>query len=165
MTDIAPDVNCPHCGMVIVCPHTMHYVKPNPARDERTDDRPANWHEMGFIARVEWRKAQRGGELATPAATSRPPTVAAAPGANRRYVEKAMDDELDKLAAATKGTQNTVLHAVACNIFEFVKAGYGTRHAAVAELTRIADAIGHDGDTPGTLRSAWNKVEARQVPS
>jgi hypothetical protein len=41
MTDIAPDVNCPHCGPVIVCPHTMHHVdpamyivKPNPPRSD-----------------------------------------------------------------------------------------------------------------------------------
>jgi hypothetical protein len=32
--DIAPDIDCPHCGPVIVCPHTMHHVKPNPARSD-----------------------------------------------------------------------------------------------------------------------------------
>jgi hypothetical protein len=118
---------------------------------------------MSFCARLDWKHAQRDGELATPVANSRP-TVPATPGALRRYVERAMDAELAKLAAATKGTRNTDLHDVACNIYEFVKAGYGTRQSATAELTRIANAIGHDGDTKATLNSAWNKVGPRQLP-
>ena len=39
MTDIAPDVNCPHCGWVIVCRHNAgiayppHCITPPPPLD------------------------------------------------------------------------------------------------------------------------------------
>jgi len=174
---------CGGCGArvahytVKVCFHCKHGSpdkwKPAPATEtghhQTTDaptsighDRPPGWDAMGFLARVAHRKREQ-----QPAAhsTPRPPTIPANPGALRRYVERAMDAELDRLAAAPKGCQNTILHAVACNIFELVKAGFGSRHAAVQELTRIADAIGHDGDTNATLNSAWNKVGPRQLPT
>jgi hypothetical protein len=82
--NIEPDVDCPHCGMVIICPHTPpvpyppHCINTPPPRRydyERTDD---------FIENMRRRKAHEAGERVTAAKTSRSqPTDIAQPGNNR----------------------------------------------------------------------------------
>jgi hypothetical protein len=109
------------------------------------------------------------------ATTSRPrPTAIAKPGTNPAYVAAAIRKELDKLAALPPlpSNRNTVLHEVACNIFEFVKGGHADKTAAWDELERIALAIGlHPSEITGpdgkhgTLGSAWKKVGPRDVPA
>lgn len=92
----------------------------------------------------------------------------AQPGMNPRYVGAAIRDDLDELAAATEGSRNHTLHDVACNVFEFVKAGHADETAARAELERIATAIGlghYEYEIQATLRSAWGRVSPRNVPT
>lgn len=98
--------------------------------------------------------------------TAIPVDQIALPGANPSYVERAVSDELAKLAAATEGCRNHTLYQVGCNVFEFVKAGHVDRSAAEVELERIASAIGlGDNEIRATMRSAWDKVEPRTVPA
>jgi hypothetical protein len=57
-SNIAPDVNCPHCGMVIVCPHTPavpyppYCINPRPTSPdiEWTDNFPENVRRLERIA-------------------------------------------------------------------------------------------------------------------
>jgi hypothetical protein len=93
------------------------------------------------------------------------PVDAAKPGRNPAYVTKAIHADLERLANAHEGTRNHTLHAVACNVFEFVKGGHANEPAARAEMERIAHAIGlPHNEIQATLRSAWNKVGPRYVP-
>jgi hypothetical protein len=163
---------------------------------EVTPDADPEWEAMGFIERLAHAavddpviyaqgsallkreadriRAQRDGELATPAATSRPPTVAAAPGANPAYVRKAIAEELGTLAAlpAVPNARNDTLNIVALKVFGFVKGGHADKQACWDELKRIGSAIGltdsemvgFDG-SHGTLGSAWDGATPRQVPS
>jgi hypothetical protein len=166
--DIAPDIVCPHCGPCIVCPHTMFYA--TPTLTYSASDR-------SFRQRIEDRRrreaAAAGGPVEPAATTPRPrPADIAQPGKNPAYVAAAIRDELDELARARKGTRNTVLHEVACNIFELVKGGHADKQACWDELKRIGSAIGltdsemvgFDGGH-GTLGSAWEKVGPRDVPA
>jgi hypothetical protein len=61
--------------------------------------------------------------------------------------------------------QRHTLHAVACNVFEFVKGGHADAGIR-AELERIATANGlPDSEIQSTLRSAWQRVSPRDVPA
>ena len=153
--DIAPDINCPHCGPVIVCPHTMYRVKPNPAGSDTerwTADvignllREDDWSDYfdkvhagrSFLQRIEDRKR-------TPRPTARPrPVDIAKPGTNPAYVAAAIRDELDRLASTNEGSRNHTLNQVAFAVFGFVKAGHADEAAAHAELVRVAEEIGHN---------------------
>lgn len=90
----------------------------------------------------------------------------APPGGNPVYVQKAVNAELTKLAAAQEGCRNDTLHKVACCIFEFAKGGHVDQAAAWAELRRLAATIGlQHNEIEATLRSAWNRVGPRKVPA
>jgi hypothetical protein len=155
---------------------------------EVTPDADPEWKAMGFIERLahaavddpviyaqgsallkreaDRLRAQRDGELATPAATSRPPTVAAAPGTNPAYVAAAIRDELDRLASTNEGSRNHTLNQVAFAVFGFVKAGHADEAAAHDELVRVAEEIGlGTREIHATLRSAWTSASPRDVPA
>jgi hypothetical protein len=90
----------------------------------------------------------------------------AQPGTNPAYAATAIRADLERLAAATEGVRNHTLIAVACNVFEFVKAGHADGPACRAEIERIANAIGlPDREIQTTLRSAWGRVGPRSVPA
>ncbi|MGO8937368.1 MAG: hypothetical protein ACLQLO_09625 [Mycobacterium sp.] len=115
---------------------------------------------------------QRVAERFAPERTPRQPSkpdfseAIAPPGSNPKYVGAAIRADLDRLAATTEGTRNDTLIAVACNVFEFVKAGHADETAARAELERIATAIGlGHSEIRTTLRSAWQRVGPRNVPA
>ncbi|MGV0788683.1 phage/plasmid primase, P4 family [Mycolicibacterium sp. XJ2] len=87
-------------------------------------------------------------------------------GDNKEYVEHCVRDDLAKLAAATEGTRNDTLHAVACNLFEWVKGGHVNQGWAYGELESIAQQIGlGDSEIRSTLRQAWNRVGERHPPA
>lgn len=94
------------------------------------------------------------------------PLRVAAPGKNPVYVAAAIRSDLERLAAAAKGCRNDTLLRVACNVFEFVKGGHADQSTAVAELERIAGAVGlPHSEIHTTLRSAWQRTKARDVPA
>jgi hypothetical protein len=161
-SDIAPDIDCPRCGPVIVCLHTMYYVKPNPTRSD------IEWTDSFLENMRRYFGAER------PAATtSRPrPADIAQPGKNPAYVAAAIRDELQLLADAREGERNTVLNNVALKVFSFVKGGHADKQACWDELKRIGSAIGcTDSEMVGakgehgTLGSAWKGATPRQVPA
>jgi len=93
------------------------------------------------------------------------PAAIAQPGTNPAYVAAAIRADLEKLAAATEGVRNHTLHAVAANVFEFVKGGH-VKADISDELERIAAEIGlHSNEIRATLRSAWQRVGPRTVPA
>jgi hypothetical protein len=158
VTDIAPDINCPHCGRCITCPHTLFYATAASTRDERADDR-------SFLQRVEDRKRTQAPGAATTTSRSRPAAIAQ-PGKNPAYVAAAIRKELNQLAATTEGSRNATLAKVACAVFEFVKGGHAERAAAWGELERIAIAIGLEpSEIKATLNHQWKKVGPRDVPA
>jgi hypothetical protein len=156
--NIQPDIDCPHCGPVIICPHTAPTTSgrwPDPAHNPTPDSR-------SFLQRV----AERHGRSHRPQRPAGNVTAIAAPGTNPKYVGAAIRADLERLAAAHEGTRNGTLIAVACNVFEFVKAGHADETTARAELERIATAIGlGHGEIQTTLRSAWQRVQPRPVPA
>ena len=177
--NIAPDVNCPHCGPVIVCPHTtwLCYVSlndPNWTNDVignlRREDAEArdDWSDYidkaragrSFLQRIEDRKR-------TPRPTARPRQAdIAKPGTNPAYVAAAIRDELDRLASTNEGSRNHTLNQVAFAVFGFVKAGHADEAAAHAELVRVAEEIGlGTREIHATLRSAWTSASPRDVPA
>jgi hypothetical protein len=120
---ILPDIDCSHCGPVIVCKHT------EPQLSTTTG---CSLQEL-FLERTRGRKRQ----------TKRIATEHVAhPGQNPRYVAAAISRDLEVLAAAVEGVRNDTLLKVACNIFEFVRGGHANEAGAYAELERIAGAIG-----------------------
>jgi hypothetical protein len=134
---------------------------------------PSIWTDS-FLENVRRRKSAQTGRY-DPGAIhewldAKPPkrsslADAAQPGGNPRYVAAAIRADLERLAATHEGRRNSTLHAVACNVFEFVKAGHADEAAVRAELERIAAAIGlGHHEIQSTLRSAWNKVGPRHVP-
>jgi hypothetical protein len=159
--NIEPDVDCPHCGMVIICPHTPpvayppHCINTPPPRldVEYTDD---------FIENMRRRKARKAG-----ATTSRPrPADIAQPGTNPGYVTAAIRSELSRLASAVEGCRNDTLNRVAFAVFGFVKGGHADEQGARHELERIASVIGlPHNEIQATLRSAWTGAEPRDVPA
>ena len=168
--DIAPDINCPRCGPVIVCPHTMNYVKPNPTRPdfERTDNFLENMRRRNAAAAQEipdemWRYFGH----TPPVTTSRTrPTNIAPPGKNPAYVAAAIRRELDHLAEATEGSRNDKLNRAAFSVFGFAKGGHADENAARTELERIASTIGlSHSEIQATLRSAWTSAVPREVPA
>jgi hypothetical protein len=197
--NIAPDIDCPHCGMVIVCPHMSSYrhaatiTVHGPGRcTECSFHVDTQGHREGcsgtapvepppdsrtFLERVRARQKREADEIhrwldGTPGEpygsppAPRPLTGAAQPGRNPAYVKAAIEADIQRLADATEGTRNSTLHAVACNVFEFVKGGHANEAVARAQMERIAAAIGlMDSEIQSTLRSAWNKVGARDVPA
>jgi hypothetical protein len=149
--------------------YTTHPIQ---AVRDRIDEIRAERGLPSFSTRVSSRHrefdmaAWLNGKRAQPSRMPAPAVPVAAAGTNPAYVKAALDRELNELAEATEGHRNDTLHAVACNVFEFVKAGHVEQAAAVAELERIASAIGlTDSEIRDTLRSAWNKVAPRAVPA
>lgn len=108
------------------------------------------------------------GKRSEPARMAAPAAPVAAAGTNPAYIKAALDADLADLAAATEQShcRNDTLLRVACNIFEFVKAGHVDQTSAVAELERIASTNGlPDSEIRATLRSAWQRVGPRAVPA
>lgn len=151
---IPPDIDCPRCGTVIVCPHTMRH---NHSSGVRAANLPGSFLQRVAALDGAQPRAQR------PAAKI---ADIAQPGRNPGYVAAAVRADLDRLTAAHEGVRNHTLFAVACNVFEFVKAGHADESVARAELERRATAIGlPHSEIHATLRSAWQKVEPRSVPA
>jgi hypothetical protein len=175
--NIAPDVNCPHCGWVIICPHTpaVPYppncintnTAPPPPDVEWTDDFLENMRRIkaweAAAIRDEVGKTPPARSDVTPSVR---PTAIAQPGRNPAYVAAAIRGELGELANAREGTRNDTLNRVAFRIFAFVKAGHADEKAARAEMTRIAAANGlPHSEIQSTLRSAWNSASPCDVPA
>ncbi len=168
--DIAPDVNCPYCGMVIICPHTPpvpyppHYVGPPPSPRldyERTDN---------FLENMRRRKAAKAAKAAECGeglkARASQSTDIAQPGTNPGYVAAAIRREFERLAAAAEGARNDTLNRVAFAVFGFVKGGHADEKIARAELERIAAVSGlPHSEIQSTLRSAFTAAEPRDVPA
>jgi hypothetical protein len=158
--DIAPDIHCPHCGWVILCPHVnVTFKAPEAALAPQHTPGPHSTRET-FLQLV--RRRQAAERKQPPAATPTATRGTANPGTNPAYVTAAIQRDLDRLAATHEGARNGTLHAVACNVFEFVKAGHADQNACRAELERIATAIGlPHSEIQSTLRSAWQRVGPR----
>jgi hypothetical protein len=138
------------------CSGTAPVQADKPATDSRT-----------FLQRVDERHAKESnGRLPRPQRRTGEVGDIAQPGTNPAYVRAAIRTDLGRLAAAHEGVRNGTLHAVACNVFEFVKAGHANGPAARAELERIATAIGlPHHEIQSTLRSTWQRVGPRSVPA
>jgi hypothetical protein len=157
MTTILPDINCPHCGPVIVCPHTMYH---NHSGHSGVSS------ESTFLQLVAARRQQQAAPKTRQPSKPASAGNIAGPGRNPAYVTAAIRADLDRLAAATEGGRNHTLIEVACNVFEFVKGGHANETRVRAELERIAAAIGLGHyEIQATLRSAWNRVGPRSVPA
>jgi hypothetical protein len=193
--NIAPDVNCPHCGWVIMCPHTpavryppncIHAAPPRPDIEwtdsfmenmRRIKAHPEIPDEMwrwlaGVPANDDWSDVINAA-LASKTKAPRPdakasssPRAIAQPGRNPTYVAAGIRKELNELAATREGSRNAVLAKVACAVFEFVKAGHADQTATWDELVRIALASGLEPtEIKSTLTHQWNKVGPRDVPA
>jgi hypothetical protein len=91
---------------------------------------------------------------------------AAMPGAHRAYVANGLRNELQKLCDARNGKRNATLTAVACRVFEFVKAGHVDEQAVWDELERIALEIGlTPSEIKSTLNHQWKKVGPAHIPA
>jgi hypothetical protein len=161
--DIAPDINCPHCGPVIVCPHkpwTTDVIGNLLREDDWSDYIDKARAGRSFLQRIEDRY-----RTPRPTARTQPAAIAQA-GKNPAYVAAAIRGELDRLAAADQGCRNHTLNQVAFAVFGFVKGGHADEAAAHAELVRIAEEIGlGTREIHATLRSAWTSASPRDVPS
>jgi hypothetical protein len=153
--NILPDINCPHCGPVIVNPHTMYH-------NHSGHSGVSSESTLTFLQRIA---ARRGAPPRAQHAAGNVTDIAQ-PGTNPKYVRAAIRAELERLAAATEGSRNHTLHDVACNVVEFVKGAHANETKVRAELERIAAAIGlGQYEIQATLRSAWNRVGPRSVPA
>jgi hypothetical protein len=178
--NIEPDVDCPQCGMVIICPHTPpvpyppHCINTPPPWPndsyERTDNFIENSRRLKAAAAREipdemWKYFGHTPPGAGKTSHSRPVKIAQ-PGGNPVYTAAAIRGELDALAATTEGSRNDTLNIAAFSIFGFVKGGHADEALALAELKRVATAIGlSDSEIRTTLRSAWNGAKPREVPA
>lgn len=172
--NIAPDVNCPHCGWVIICPHTPAVPYPPNCINAAPPPPDIEWTDS-YLENTRRLKAYRLNLVDYLAKTQPPrpdvapsgsqPTDIAQPGQNPAYVAAAIRGELEKLSNAHEGTRNDTLNRVAFRIFAFVKAGHANEKAARAEMARIAAANGlPHSEIQSTLRSAWNGASPCDVP-
>ncbi|BBY35882.1 hypothetical protein MMAN_57990 [Mycobacterium mantenii] len=180
--NLEADVNCPHCGWVIVCSHSggMHHsgtgardwsdfpwtenFVENLARAAAVDPEIYALSDGPTKRRADRIRAERDGTILTSGKT--PAHHIAAPGTNPAYVAAAIRKELERLANAREGVRNHTLLAVACNVFEFVKAQHANEAPARAELERIATAVGLEArEIHATIESAWRRVGPRDVPA
>jgi hypothetical protein len=122
--------------------------------------------------------AAAGVEAPKPTAGHTVPRPASA-GSNRPYVDKAVSDELEILRTTPEhgvspllpanrqhrlGRANTAFD-VACNLFEFVKAGHLDGAAAEDLVRGAARQTGlPDTEIDNAIKSAWNRVGPRDVP-
>ena len=159
--NIAPDVNCPHCGWVIICPHTPAVPYPPNCITPRPTPPDIEWTD-NFLENMRRRAASKA-----PRHREAPqPTAIAKPGHNPAYVAAAIRGELDKLANAHEGSRNDTLNRVAFRIFGLVKGGHADENGARCEMTRIAAAKGlSHSEIQSTLRSAWNGAHPCDVPA
>lgn len=83
----------------------------------------------------------------------------------RRYVERALAKETEKLRAAPVGSRNVQLNNSGLALFGLVKGGLLDFDETWTELEDIAHEIGlTDQEIPKTLNSAFEDAEARGVP-
>ncbi|WP_406813983.1 hypothetical protein [Mycobacterium sp. M23085] len=159
--NIEPDINCPHCGPVILCPHTSSNVSAS------SNQAPTNWGDFNWTGNFLENSRRIKASAETQEANPGPGRIdAAPPGGNPTYVRAAIGAELQRLASSREGSRNDTLLRVACNVYEFVKGGHASQTAVHTELTRIAAAIGlQQSEIRATLRSAWERVGPRDVPS
>lgn len=77
------------------------------------------------------------------------------------YGQAVLNGELAKVVQAPSGAHNDTLFQSAVRVYELVKAGHIDRVSATEALMRAAMPRAPQHEAESTLRSAWNRAEAR----